>query len=117
MTNKKNTTHTNKDISMNNKSTTHIHEGVFCEEQLCEQEHDKIDHQVKEDNQVKTCFTYDPLHQFCVSLLIIENKDVEYNILQTYPNLRFYDDTTEQDRMELLTPDVLQSLTAPIATA
>ena len=45
----------------------------------------------------------------------IENEDVKNNLLQTHPNLRFHCDTTERDRMNLLTPDVLRSLTAPIA--
>ena len=67
----------------------------------------------KED--VNTGFIYNPLHQFCVSLLVIENEDVKNNLLQTHPNLRFHCDTTERDRMDLLTPDVLRSLTAPIA--
>ena len=119
MTSKKNATYSNKDISTDNKNTTHVHdilhEGVLCDEQLCEQEHDKIKHYRQNHSARNSCFTYDPLHQFCVSLLIIENKDIKYNILQKYPHLRFHVDTTEQDRMDLLTPDVLQSLTAPIA--
>ena len=119
MTSKKNATYSNKDISTDNKNTTHVHdilhEGVLCDEQLCEQEHDKIKHYRQNHSARNSCFTYDPLHQFCVSLLIIENKDIKYNILQKYPHLRFHVDTTEQDRMDLLTPDVLQSITAPIA--
>ena len=100
---------------------------MICEEHYVNKEHDKIKHNIKKYNikkysakqtkkeDVNTGFIYNPLHQFCVSLLVIENEDVKSNLLQTHPNLRFHCDTTERDRMDLLTPDVLRSLTAPIA--
>ena len=56
MTTKKNTTHINKDISMNKPSITNTkghHEGIICEEQLCEQEQNKTQHQKAQHQKIQ----------------------------------------------------------------